>query len=241
MSDTATLEQWTEAESEGFIDWGEFFVPQRARQMAIICDLIPDVEGEVVEICSGQGLLARAVLEHLPNARVRALDGSPAMLSATAQTLAPFAGRFELGQIDIARQDWRSFAAPVRAFVSSLAIHHLDGPGKLALFHDLYRALAPGGALIIADVILTAGAAGEKLAGRAWDEAVRQRSVEVRGDLSAFETFVDEAWNMFTNPLDAVDKPSTLVDQLTWLRAAGFRDVDLHWMDAGHAIFSGYK
>ena len=39
----------------------------------------------------------------------------------------------------------------------------------------------------------------------------------------------------------AFDKPSPLFDQLKWLDEAGFTDVDVFWMKAGHAIFSGRK
>jgi hypothetical protein len=32
-----------------------------------------------------------------------------------------------------------------------------------------------------------------------------------------------------------------LLDQLKWLEGAGFVDVDVYWMRAGHAIFGGRK
>ncbi len=40
---------------------------------------------------------------------------------------------------------------------------------------------------------------------------------------------------------DPIDKPSRLFEQLIWLEQAGFLDVDVHWMKAGHAIFGGRK
>jgi hypothetical protein len=38
---------------------------------------------------------------------------------------------------------------------------------------------------------------------------------------------------------DDIDRPSRLFDQLKWLERAGFVDVDVYWMQAGHAIFGG--
>ena len=38
-----------------------------------------------------------------------------------------------------------------------------------------------------------------------------------------------------------MDKPSPLFHQLQWLDQAGFGRVDVHWLRAGHAIFSGMK
>ncbi len=49
-----------------------------------------------------------------------------------------------------------------------------------------------------------------------------------------------EAWNYYRFP-DAGDRPSPLVDQLAWLKEAGFAIVDCFWLQAGHAIFGGFK
>jgi tRNA (cmo5U34)-methyltransferase len=44
----------------------------------------------------------------------------------------------------------------------------------------------------------------------------------------------------YFNPQD-IDQPARLYDQLRWLEQAGFCDVDVFWMQAGHAIFGGRK
>lgn len=38
-----------------------------------------------------------------------------------------------------------------------------------------------------------------------------------------------------------MDKPSPLFDQLQWLAAAGFQQVDTYWSKADHALFGGIK
>jgi len=99
---------------------------------------------------------------------------------------------------------------------------------------------APGGALLIADLVKPATAAGAALAARAWDGAVRRRSLEIAGTLGPYETFRAERWNYYADPEpDPIDQPSTLLDQLRWLEEAGLTGVDVHWMKAGHAIFGG--
>ena len=55
-----------------------------------------------------------------------------------------------------------------------------------------------------------------------------------------FARFVDEQWNHFRFP-DPIDQPSALMHHLVWLRHAGFAAVDCVWMDAGHAVFGGFK
>jgi tRNA (cmo5U34)-methyltransferase len=102
--------------------------------------------------------------------------------------------------------------------------------------------LGPGGAFIVADIIQPTSSYATTLAARQWDEAVRQRSLHLSGDLSAYEEFHALGWNSFaaTEP-DPLDKMSPLLDQLKWLERAGFEGIDVFWAKAGHAVFGGYK
>jgi tRNA (cmo5U34)-methyltransferase len=38
-----------------------------------------------------------------------------------------------------------------------------------------------------------------------------------------------------------VDRPSSAAEHLDWLREAGFAEVDVAWMYAGHAIFTARR
>jgi SAM-dependent methyltransferase len=241
---------WDEADSHDFIDFGEFFVPDREEQIALLCDLIPHPAApaapsepvHLVELCCGEGLLSAALLARFPEATVHAYDGSTAMLEAAAARLAGHGERFDARLFDLADRSWRRFPWPVHAVLSSLAVHHLSGPGKAELFADLYPALAPGGALLLADLVLPVHAEGRAAAARSWDEAVRRRAAAVGKDCDALEVFQKERWNYYTDPEpDPLDQPSPLFDQLRWLAAAGFSKVDVFWMKAGHAIYGGIK
>jgi tRNA (cmo5U34)-methyltransferase len=234
---------WDEHDSHDFIDLGRFFVPDREEQIAAVLDMIPDPgDGLLVDLCCGEGLLSRALLERFPRARVIAMDLSPAMLEHARAALAAYGERFTARPFDLADRSWRSFPEPVRAFVSSLAVHHLDGAGKRELFLDLAAALAPGGAVVIADLVKPATRASHQLAARAWDDAVRRRSLELAGHLGPYEKFRDERWNLYADPEpDPIDQPSPLLDQLRWLEAAGLTGVDVYWMKAGHAVFGGVR
>lgn len=229
---------WEEADSLDFIDDAEAFVPERATQVRAICSLIPPLApgSRVVDLCCGEGLLAKAILLHHPNAYVHALDGSDAMLAATSRQLEGFEARSEVSKFDLPSNAWRQFSEPPMAFVSSLAVHHLDEGQKRQLFHDVHSMLAEGGVLVLADLMLPAGPLGRQWAGREWDRAVREQ-----GGNEAFDRFQSQAWNMYTSELDEIDKPSTLLDQLCWLQEAGFREVDVYWMRAGHAIYGGVR
>ncbi|HEV8581549.1 MAG TPA: methyltransferase domain-containing protein [Thermoanaerobaculia bacterium] len=234
---------WGEEDSRRFLDLGRFFVPDREEQIATIAGVIPQPgDGLLVDLCCGEGLLSRALLERFSRARVLALDLSPAMLETARGTCAEFADRFETRPFDLADLSWRAFSEPVRAFVSSLAVHHLDGEGKRRLYRDLAAALAPGGAVVIADLVQPASSSAQAEAARAWDEAVRRRALELAGRLEPYEKFRELRWNLWaeTEP-DPIDHPSPLFDQLRWLEEAGLRSVDVYWMKAGHAIFGGTR
>ncbi len=237
---------WDETDSREFLDDGRFFVPEREAQIAAICGMIPapadGAPAHLVELCCGEGLLAAALLARFPRAVVHGYDGSAAMLARARAALPEFGDRFEAHPFALEEAAWRRFPWPVHAFVSSLAIHHLDGAGKRRLFADLAAALAPGGALVIADLVLPASREATALAAAAWDEEVRRRSLELGGDLAAHQRFLDTGWNLFDDPAaDPTDKPSPLFDQLRWLAEAGLEAVDVGWMKAGHAVFGGRK
>jgi tRNA (cmo5U34)-methyltransferase len=236
-------ERWTEHDSERFVDVGRFFVPDREAQIDVVCTLLEHVDrraplGRVLDLGCGEGVLCEAILTRFPRARVHGVDASAVMLRRAIARLAPFGERFQPVLAELGARDWRAAAQPASAVVSSLAVHHLDGPGKRSLFADVRRMLAPGGALVVADVMRPASEAGRLLAARQWDEAVRERTA---GDAAAYEEFRTQGWNMYAAPEpDPVDKPSTLLEHLEWLQDAGFGQVDAYWMRAGHAIVGGF-
>jgi tRNA (cmo5U34)-methyltransferase len=237
--------KWSDDESVDFIKYGNFFVPFREEQHQVITTLLPKIDNtHIVEICCGEGLLSKHILEAVETSNVIALDGSDAMLEKVAENLSGFKDRYKTKKIDLFATDWRNFNEPVSAFVSSLAIHHLNGEEKKVLFADMYDALEKGGALIIADLIKHENDYGKNVSAQLWDKAVMERSLRYTGSLEGFNAFDRLKWNCFSDPdfiNDPIDRPSTLREQLGWLEDAGFKEVDVFWMNAGHVIFAGYK
>jgi SAM-dependent methyltransferase len=238
--------RWSESGSQTFIAQGDIYVPRRDEQINTLLDLIPAARDEtcaLVELGAGEGALARAVLATFPRCTYYALDGSEMMRSRLSQTLAEYGDRAQVRPFDLFAADWRrELPSPLRCVLSSLVVHHLDGEGKRALYRELAQAIAPGGALLLADVVAPQVPRANTLFARQWDDAVRVQSVVVRGDLSGHEQFIADKWNLYTpEGADEMDKPSPLADQLAWLREAGFASADCFWMYAGHAIYGGYR
>ena len=236
-------EGWREDNSALFIDYGRAFTPERERQQEIVCELVASVAPRrVVELCCGSGDLLQRLLERLPEMRALALDGSPAMLAKAGESCAAHRDRLEAQLFDLAARDWRRLAPAPDAICSSLAVHHLDGDGKRQLFADLHTALRPGGIFVLADLIRPDSEAGWRIAADDWDHAVALRSSEIYGDDRAQRKFAELRWNLFRWPEDnTIDHPSTVAEHVAWLTAAGFAAIELHWLVAGHAIFSARK
>ena len=236
---------WQEADSAHFLDLGRIYTPRRGEIGAAFCDLIPAATDDPflgVDLGCGGGWLTGVILRHFPAARMLALDGSPTMLEAAARTLAPFSDRVTFRPFRLEDPSWiAAVAGEVRSVVSSLAVHHLDGPGKQDLFRRVHERLEPGGALLLCDLVEPTGPWGRRHMARAWDEEVERQSLELTGDLAVYEQFQADEWNLFEHPDPEVDKPSPLFDQLSWLRDAGYEGVDAFWVRAGHAVYGGYR
>jgi tRNA (cmo5U34)-methyltransferase len=235
------VREWSEADSAHFLAYGRYYVPQRERQASLVASLVPRLAGApaVIDLCCGEGRLAETVLAAQPEAVVYGLDGSPAMRAAAAARLVPFGERFTTAPCELRALDLP--ATPrLRAVVSSLALHHVEHADKPALYRRLHDALAPGGALLIADLIDPASPAARSAAADGWDAAVRAADAAADSGGAVWRQFEAERWNWFRHP-DEVDHPAPLTDELDWLRAAGLSGVDVFWLDCGHAVYGGWR
>lgn len=240
-----TERSWNESDSHIFIDQGQIFTPRRDELRSAFLDLIPaerDDSFQVVELAPGAGWLSAAILEQFPNSSLLALDGSEEMLTETARALTPYPGRWQTRPFQLLDRDWRTqLPTGLRAIVSSLAIHHLPGTAKRDLFADLHSHLAPGGALLIADLVEPASPFALRHMARAWDDDVERQSTELADSPAAWEFFRDDHWNIYTWPDLEMDFPSPLVDQIDWLRQTGYTRIDIPWARAGHTLIAAYR
>jgi tRNA (cmo5U34)-methyltransferase len=235
------MREWSEADSAYFLDHGRFFVPERERQMALLTALVPRLPDAraVVDLCCGEGLLSAALLAAQAEAVVVGLDGSPAMRAAAERRLAARGARFTTGECDLHALELPA-TGPLRAIVSSLALHHVPHERKAALYRRLHDALAPGGALLIADLVCPPTAAGREAAAAEWDESVRQADLAAGAGGAVFARFEADRWNWFRFP-DEIDHPAPLASELEWLREAGFVDLEVPWVGCGHAVYGGFR
>lgn len=104
--------------------------------------------GRILDLGTGTGVTAAAVLSRHPGAALVAVDESADMLGAARAAL-PGDADLRVGRLedDLPR-------GPFDLVVSALAVHHLDGPGKADLFRRVAAVLAPGGRFVLGDVVV---------------------------------------------------------------------------------------
>jgi tRNA (cmo5U34)-methyltransferase len=235
--------QWTEADSKLYQEIASVAVPAREEQIATMLTLLPFTQADsfrAVELGCGEGFLSAALLDCFPQAEILALDGSEEMRSQAAERLSVFGSRATVEAFDLYATDWLAGLEGTDCVVSSLVIHHLDGDEKQRLFCAIGNRLARHGVLLLADLIRPQRPEASELFAATWDQSAKAQALAKTGFRQLFEQFVKSQWNYYRFP-DAADKPSSLFDQLTWLKAAGFAIVDCFWLQAGHAIYGGYK
>ncbi|MCU1383760.1 MAG: Methyltransferase type 12 [Acidobacteria bacterium] len=236
------MSDWTEQSSQTYRDIADVAVPRRQEMTASLIAAAPFGAAEplkIVELGSGDGRLAEALLTVFPRATLTALDGSESMRAEASRRLALFGDRARVAAFDVAALDWwdRMFGADL--IVSSLCLHHLNDAKKQYLYKAAAERLSPRGALLIADLIDPQHPASRTLAADQWDAHARQQA-DALGAPDLYQRFLAERWNHFRFPHD-MDKPSALFHHLIWLRHAGFTSVDCCWLNAGHAVFGGFK
>src|SRR5436190_58836 len=101
----------------------------------------------ILELGIGTGETTRRILASHPDAHLVAIDSSEEMLER-ARSAVPDA------DLRLARLQDPLPDGPFDLVVSALAVHHLDGPGKQDLFRRVAEVVKPGGAFILADVVV---------------------------------------------------------------------------------------
>lgn len=203
-------------------------IPHYDAMLEAVVDALPfgsDEALRVIDLGCGTGELSLRVKQEFPRARITCLDFAPNMLELARRKLAA------LPDIGFVAGDLTAFPAGERydAVVSSLAVHHLTDDGKQRLFNRIAGVLGNGGAFFMADGV------------RGQNEFLHQVNLLRWKEFIGKSFPPDELEGVWENMHRAEDRPAPLRDQLDWLRAAGFRDVDVVWKYYKFAVFGGMR
>jgi len=186
-------------------------IPHRDEGVAALTELLPAAPHRVLDLGTGDGYLMGVIRAARPGVSGIACDFADEMLDRAEARFGTSA------EIEIVRHDlddplpadWGAFDL----VVSSFAIHHVNDARKRALYGEVFDRLRPGG-----------------------------RFANLEHVASPTEELHDEFLATIGKTRETDDpsnKLASVEDQLTWLRAVGFAQVDCHWKWLELALLAG--
>jgi tRNA (cmo5U34)-methyltransferase len=164
----------------------------------------------VVDLGIGTGALAERCLEAAPGASLVGIDADPGMLSLAR-------ARLKTADVELRVGSFVDVALPAcQLIVASFSLHHIAAQEtKQVLYRRCRDALAPGGAMILADCYLPC-------ADQFAEEGMRKWHRHLEQFYSAAES------TQFLQAWGEEDTFFRLNDEMQWLEKAGFR-TDVLW------------
>ncbi|NMO53969.1 class I SAM-dependent methyltransferase [Actinoplanes sp. TBRC 11911] len=217
------------------------FVPGMPRLEAVITATVdalrPGPPARIMDVGGGPGVLAERLSAQWPDAHVTLVDIDPVLL-ALARGALP--GSVAVIDADLTSPGW---AAGTFDLITAVMTVHYLGPREIrAFYREARRALAPGGVLVVADLMPDAGlpsvmdaldpAAGEAAAELAW--------AQWWGTLAETPALHD----LLTARTEIFRRrpPSGFVAESSWhldaAREAGFGETGVLWREGRHAALA---
>ncbi len=227
---------WQQADlATSFLQRREDFVPMLDVQEDLIARLL-ERRGHPIsrflDLGCGDGALTQLVVDAYPAAEVVMVDFSEPMLKRAGERLRRLRVTSALVRTDLNDPSWTTQlpSGSFDAVVSGLAIHHLPGERKRALYAELFGLLAPGGVFVNMDYVLVEG----PLSGLFDEKKMQalQADREAAGESGVEEVIIDE---------DDDDRPDLAEAQVQWLREAGFEQAEVQFKWAEAAVIAGFR
>ena len=224
-----TVEQAFDQSVKYYDNWMKIALPSYSEIFSSALEVIPFGVNEALEVLdlgAGTGLFSQHVFTKYPHAKFVLCDLAPKMLEVARERFQQHQDQFEY-----IVTDYRDFQIAGRydLVISSLSIHHLTNDEKKNLFSDVYRSLNDTGVFVNIDQIKGPTADMQDFYWVNWLEKVREKG--------AAEEQIQASIQRRTR----YDKDALLIDQLTWLREAGFANVDCIYKNTFIGVFYASK
>ncbi len=197
------------------------FYDEILAQAAAALDALERPARLLVDLGTGSGALAARCAARLRGAQIVGIDSDPQMLAMAVERLG--------GRLRTVVANFETAAIPrCDVVTASFALHHVASPAaKRKVFAKVFRAVRPGGLLVIADCMT---ASSPRLQAR--DMAEWRAHLEAHHGRARARKFL-RAWA-------GEDTYFALEQETAWLRAAGFR-VDVTWRKNAFALITASK
>ncbi len=192
----------------------------------------------VLDLGSGSGVLAGAILERFPEAEILLADFSEPMLEAARRRFP--SPPHQLRIVDFSKPDWLDRVrdlGPFDAVVSGFAIHHQPDESKRRIYTEIFDILAPGAPFIHIEHVASATSWIQ----HQFDELLVDCMLAYDQAIGGGRTREQAATEYVYRPDKAANKLAPLETQLEWLRQIGYRDVDCLFKVYELTLFIGRK
>lgn len=192
----------------------------------------------LLDVGTGTGNLAEAVLSRFPGARVTGIDVSEGMLAVAQARVERFGDRVRLEQADLEQSP---LTGNWDAVVSSLMFRCLSPERKGTFVQEVGAALRTGGITVHADVLLLPDGYVSDQNRRIWDE--RKRSALAQGQITEGEIREEEERRREyeTGVRKGLDDFLSGDRFVACFRQHGFPDAEMIWRFWGLAIVAAQK
>lgn len=192
-----------------------------------LLDLLPFQRADrfsFLDLGAGTGLVSALIRQRFPNAEVHLVDVSEKMLEKAQER---FAGQRAV-RFYVLDYSWEALPGRYPLIVSALSIHHLSDAEKQQLLQKIFGALVPGGRFVHAELVLGATPNTEARYQNYWRRHLDSTDIDKKEIEAIYQRM-------------ACDRPATLDHQLSWMRAAGFVDVDCFFKRYNFTVYAGSK
>jgi tRNA (cmo5U34)-methyltransferase len=218
-------------------------IPYAADQIAMMLRIAAAGERTVarfLDLGSGDGALAAAVLSWFPGAEATLVDFSSPMMDAARARLGGGDSRHRFVLADFGQPDWTDAVAdraPFDLVVSGYAIHHQPDEGKRRVYQEVYELLAPGAFFINVEHVRPATRWLEQVADELMIDSIHAYHDRTGSGKSREQVARDHVHR----PDKAANILTPVEDQCNWLREIGYQDVDCYFKVLELAVFGGRK
>lgn len=218
-------------------------IPYASDQIEIMLRLLAASErpiGRFLDLGSGSGLLAIAILAQYPEARAYLVDFSEPMMDAARDLLESDISLPRFILADLGSPSWVervAHDAPYDAVVSGFAIHHLSHDRKRALFHEIFSLLAPGAMFINAEHVASPTLWLEEQ----FEAAMIDSLVAYQSQIGTGRTREQVAEEYLQREDKSANVLAPVEEQCSWLIDAGFDDVDCYFKYFELSVYGGRR
>ena len=239
-----TAEVWKSPELAGkYLTGIRGAIPMANEQIQVMIKLIEMMGREVksfLDLGSGDGILAGAILQMFPRAKGVLLDFAEPMMQAAEMKLKNYSKTLDFVTFDYADPKWTelvSHRAPFDVVVSGFSIHHQPDNRKRQIYSEIHDLLHHGGMFINMEHVLPKSLWTHEV----FDEVFVDSIYELKKGQGAKMTRSEVANEFYNRPDKEANILAPVEKQCGWLRKIGYENVDCFFKILELAIFGGRK